>query len=131
MTTSIDRHNCGLSWCRSAESATEHYGADYTPATGHLVSVEDLTVGVILTYDAAEDTTPNILLHITSLGGEIDADAGPSPDEARAIAAKLLEAADAVDRWVGVAMTEMTIPAALSRRCPVCNATRLHPLSGV
>ena len=49
-----------------------------------------------------EDTKPNIFLHITSLSGEVDTDAGPSAAEAREIAAKLIEAADELDRWTGV-----------------------------
>jgi hypothetical protein len=99
MTTAIDRHSCGFPWCTGTMWDDEHYAAEYTPATGQRVSCEDLTVGVVLAYDEAEDSGPRILLHISSLSGEVDTDAGPSPDEACAIAAKLIEAADEVDGW--------------------------------
>jgi hypothetical protein len=45
------------------------------------------------------DTKPKILLHIQAPEGETDQDAGPTPKEARWLAAKLIEAADEVDRW--------------------------------
>ena len=79
-----------------------HYGALYTPATGHRVRSEDVTVGVVLAYNETDDAGPRILLHISSLCGVVDTDAGPSAAEARAIAAKLIEAADEVDRWTMV-----------------------------
>ena len=46
------------------------------------------------------ERTPKIFLHISSLSGEVDQDAGPSAAEAREIAAKLIQSADEVDRWV-------------------------------
>lgn len=102
MTTATQTHNCGIPWCVSAPESTEHYGADYTPATGHPVCREDLTVGVVLVYDEAEVTKPTILLHIQAPEGETDQDAGPTAEEARWLAAKLIEAADTVDQWTVV-----------------------------
>jgi hypothetical protein len=100
MTAATETHNCGIPWCISAPWSKEHNGADYTPATGHPVCGEDVTVGVVSVYDEAKDTVPKILLHIQAPEGETDQDAGPTADEARWIAAKLIEAADAADRWL-------------------------------
>jgi hypothetical protein len=51
----------------------------------------------VLTYEPVEDAAPMILLHLSSLSGEVDTDASPTPAEARAIAAKLIEAADEIE----------------------------------
>jgi hypothetical protein len=53
----------------------------------------------VLVYDEAKDTKPTILLHFQAPEGETDQDAGPTAEEARWLAAKLIEAADAVDGW--------------------------------
>jgi hypothetical protein len=59
-------------------------------------------VGVVLAYDEDEHPGPRILLHVSSLSGEVDTDAGPSPAETREIAAKLIPAADHLDNWTAV-----------------------------
>jgi hypothetical protein len=66
--------------------------------------LEELAVTVMVTYDECEDVQPRMLLHLGSDSETVDVDVSPTSIQARQIAIKLLEAADALDFWTQQAL---------------------------
>ena len=101
---SLDEHRCGFSGCTGSIWRDSHSFDSKTPTTGRREDVVDeLAVTVIVAYDVCEDSGPRILLGFGSDSDDvdIDVDVSPTPAQARRIAIKLLEAADAHDGWAG------------------------------
>jgi hypothetical protein len=99
-TTSIDEHlrSCDFPGCTGSIWRDSHSFDSTTPTSGRREDVVDESaVTVMLAYDKCEDSGPRILLGLG--GSDVDVDVSPTPAQARRIAIKLLEAADAHDGW--------------------------------
>jgi hypothetical protein len=103
----IDEHHCSFPGCTGTIWRESHVLDNTTATTGRRDDVLDgLAATVMATYDEREDVGPRILLHLGSESGQVDVDVSPTPAEARRIAIKLLEAADAHDSWTAVKRSE-------------------------
>lgn len=93
-----DDHHCQFTWCTGTMWNESHLAIEVVDTTGRDPDVRDgVKVSVLTTFDEDEEARPRILLHIGDYEGELDADSGPTPTEARRIAINLLKAADAIE----------------------------------